>query len=242
VSRWFSPQWPAPANVGALITTRAGGVSRAPFDSFNLGAHVGDAPEDVARNRARLREALPAEPVWMNQVHGIEVIEAAGIVGTPTADAAITRTPGVVCAVLTADCLPVLLTDSDGTVVGVAHAGWRGLAQGVLEATVARMSAPAARLHAYLGPAISAGAYEVGRDVLDAFIARDAAAARSFAPKADGKLWCDLYALARQRLGRAGVTSLYGGDACTFGERERYFSFRRDGRTGRMASLIWMRS
>lgn len=234
------PDWPAPASVRALITTRTGGASAAPFDSLNLALHVGDDPAVVARNRARLRGWLPAEPVWMNQVHGTTVVDAARTAADPTADAAVTTSYGVVCAVMTADCLPVLLAADTGTVVGIAHAGWRGMASGVIEATIARMQVAPARLLAYLGPAIGPAAYEVGSDVRDAFCAHDSAAQRAFAPRQGAKFWCDLYVLARQRLERAGVARIHGGQACTFAEVDRYFSFRRDGRTGRMASLIWI--
>lgn len=234
------PRWPVPAPVHALVTTRAGGASVAPFDSFNLALHVGDDTAAVARNRVRLRERLPAEPVWMNQVHGVSVIDAARSAPNPTADAAVTKLPGVVCAVMTADCLPVLLAADGAAAVGIAHAGWRGMANGVIEATIARMEVDPARVIAYLGPAIGPGAYEVGVDVRDAYCARDGESQLAFRPKSEGKFWCDLYLLARQRLAHAGVTRVYGGTACTFTDSDRYFSFRRDGRTGRMASFIWI--
>lgn len=241
---FVAPAWPAPASVRALLTTRVGGTSAGAFDSFNLALHVGDDPSAVARNRALLREQLPAEPVWMNQVHGTVVIDAGGVRADATAaisaDAAVATVPGAVCVVMSADCLPVLFAADDGTAVGIAHAGWRGMANGVLEATVARMRVAPARLLAYLGAAIGPAAYEVGADVVEAFRAHDAAAQRAFVTKAGGKFWCDLYALARQRLAGAGVEQVFGGGACTFTERDRYFSFRRDGRTGRMASLIWI--
>ncbi len=234
------PAWPVPANVHALCTTRAGGVSEGSMASLNLGMHVGDSAAAVARNRALLRGRLPAEPVWLDQVHGIDVIDADGASGTPIADGAVTRQPGVVCCVMTADCLPVLLADRDGTVVGIAHAGWRGLVQGVIEATVHRMRATAGEIIAYLGPAISGGAYEVGAELFDLFVRDDPIAAAAFISKGDGKYWCDLYALARQRLLRIGVASISGGTFCTFRESDRFYSYRRDGRTGRMASCIWL--
>ena len=235
------PRWPVPANVHALITTRAGGMSCGPYASLDLGAHVGDEPEAVARNRALLRELLPAEPEWMEQVHGCNVIEADVVSANsvPRADGAVTRAPRVVCAVLTADCLPVLLADRDGTVVGIAHAGWRGLAAGVIEATIARMGVAASALVAYLGPAIGPRAYEVGEDVREVFIARSAAVGDAFEPIGRGKYLADLYRLARQRLTEAGVTAVGGGDFCTYTD-PRFYSYRRDRTTGRMASLVWM--
>lgn len=234
--------WPAPARVRTLITTRDGGVSLAPYASLNLGQHVGDDPAAVAENRARLRACLPAEPFWLNQVHGIGVQEAcADAPDVPSdADAGFTRQPGVVCAVMTADCLPVLLTDRSGSVVAAAHAGWRGLCNGIIEATIARMAVPASDILAWLGPAIGPDAFEVGPEVRAAFMAHDPTAASAFAAIPDGKYLADIYLLARQRLNACGVTEVHGGDACTVTGRERYFSYRRDGRTGRMASLIWL--
>ncbi|ACO75205.1 Uncharacterized conserved protein [Laribacter hongkongensis HLHK9] len=234
--------WPAPARVRTLITTRDGGVSLAPYASLNLGQHVGDDPAAVAENRARLRACLPAEPFWLNQVHGIGVQEACADAPDvpPDADAGFTRQPGVVCAVMTADCLPVLLTDRSGSVVAAAHAGWRGLCNGIIEATIARMAVPASDILAWLGPAIGPDAFEVGPEVRAAFMAHDPTAASAFAAIPDGKYLADIYLLARQRLNACGVTEVHGGDACTVTERERYFSYRRDGRTGRMASLIWL--
>ncbi|MCG9116127.1 peptidoglycan editing factor PgeF [Laribacter hongkongensis] len=234
--------WPAPARVRTLITTRDGGVSLAPYASLNLGQHVGDDPAAVAENRARLRACLPAEPFWLNQVHGIGVQEACADAPDvpPDADAGFTRQPGVVCAVMTADCLPVLLTDRSGSVVAAAHAGWRGLCNGIIEATIARMAVPANDILAWLGPAIGPDAFEVGPEVRAAFMAHDPTAASAFTAIPDGKYLADIYLLARQRLNACGVTEVHGGDACTVTERERYFSYRRDGRTGRMASLIWL--
>ncbi len=238
---WIVPGWPAPANVKALSTTRAGGVGTAPFDSLNLGTHVGDDPAAVAANRARLRALLPAEPCWLNQVHGTAVVDLATEHGVPDADAAVSRTPGAVCVVMTADCLPVLLCDRAGTVVGAAHAGWRGLQGGVIEAAVRAMNVPAGELMAWLGPAIGPAAFEVGDEVRAAFVADDPAAACAFRPAGPAGKWlADLYLLARQRLAALGVTAVHGGDSCTFTEAERFFSYRRDGRTGRMASLVWL--
>lgn len=234
--------WPAPARVRTLVTTRDGGVSLAPYASLNLGQHVGDDPAAVAENRARLRACLPAKPFWLNQVHGIGVQEACADAPDvpPDADAGFTRQPGVVCAVMTADCLPVLLTDRSGSVVAAAHAGWRGLCNGIIEATIARMAVPASDILAWLGPAIGPDAFEVGPEVRAAFMAHDPTAASAFAAIPDGKYLADIYLLARQRLNACGVTEVHGGDACTVTGRERYFSYRRDGRTGRMASLIWL--
>ena len=238
---WIVPAWPAPANVRALSTTRAGGVGVAPFDSLNLGTHVGDDPATVAANRARLRALLPAEPCWLNQVHGTAVVDLATYGGVPDADAAVSRKPGAVCVVMTADCLPVLLCDRAGTVVGAAHAGWRGLQGGVIEATTRAMGVPAGDLMAWLGPAIGPEAFEVGDEVRAAFVADDPAAAAAFRPAGPAGKWlADLYLLARQRLAALGVAGVYGGDACTFTEAARFFSYRRDGRTGRMASLVWL--
>lgn len=238
---WIVPAWPAPANVRALSTTRAGGVGVAPFDSLNLGTHVGDDPAAVSANRARLRALLPAEPCWLNQVHGTAVVDAATAPGVPDADGAISRRPGAVCVVMTADCLPVLLCDRAGTVVGAAHAGWRGLQGGVIEATTRAMGVPAGDLMAWLGPAIGPAAFEVGDEVRAAFVAGDPAAAAAFRPAGPAGKWlADLYLLARQRLAALGITRVYGGDACTFTEATRFFSYRREGRTGRMASLVWL--
>jgi YfiH family protein len=235
------PDWPAPANVRALQTTRIGGVSCGPWAGFNLGDHVGDDPQAVASNRARLRALLPAEPVWLRQVHGAVAVDAA-LAGksVPEADAAFARQPGVVCAVLTADCLPVLFCDRSGTAVAAAHAGWRGLLAGVLESAMAALGRPPAELLAWLGPAIGPHAFEVGPEVRAAFVAGDTGAAAAFVPGAGDRWWCDLPLLARRRLAAAGVQAVFGGDACTASEPGRYFSYRRDGVSGRMASLVWL--
>jgi YfiH family protein len=233
------PDWPAPMGVRAMMTTRHGGVSTVPYDSLNLGDHVGDAPAAVAANRAALRRLLPVEPCWLEQVHGIEVVDAASAACGTQADAAVAFEPGRVCTVMTADCLPVLFARIDGNAVGAAHAGWRGLCNGVLEATVARLGG-GSQLLAWLGPAIGPTAFEVGDEVRAAFMAHQAEAGNCFAPGlAPGKWWCDIYGLARQRLAAAGVTRVHGGDACTVSEPERFFSYRRDRQTGRMAALIW---
>lgn len=237
---WIIPDWPAPLRVKSLITTRNGGVSRGPYTSLNLGLRTGDADAAVAANRQRLRSILPQEPKWLRQVHGTQVVNADVITDFPQADASIARLSGTVCAVMVADCLPVLLCDCVAGVVGMAHAGWRGMSGGVIENTVGAMNAPADQLLAYLGPAIGPAAYEVGADVRDAFIAADSSAAAGFRPRGDGKWLADLFELARQRLMRAGVTQIYGGGMCTVANPTRFFSYRRDGVTGRMAALIWL--
>ena len=236
----IEPDWAAPPGVRALVTTRRGGASHGRFASFNLAAHVGDDPAAVACNRARLRSLLPAEPVWLEQVHGATAVAADAAPPGTRADAAVTRVRGTVCAVLSADCLPVLLADRRGRAVGIAHAGWRGLAAGVIEAAVARIGVPPAALVAWLGPAIGPGVYEVGAEVRAALVAADAGAAAAFAERPGGKFLADLYALGRRRLAAAGVTEVAGGGFCTFTERDRFFSYRREGTTGRFASLIWM--
>jgi len=251
LSHCLHPDWPAPAHVHALVTTRAGGFSPEPFTSLNLGDHVGDDPVHVAANRAALADALnriaPAQsPQWLKQVHGVRVITAATdqverADWFPEADAVTTSQSGVPITVMTADCLPVFFTDREGSRVAVAHAGWRGLCDGVLEATVAEFRSPADVI-AWLGPAIGPAAFEVGDEVRAAFMTVDPHAEMAFAP-APGKPghWLgDLYRLARQRLARVGVTQVSGGTHCTWTESASFFSYRRDGRTGRMASVIWM--
>jgi YfiH family protein len=237
------PDWPAPAHVHACTTTRAGGVSVGGYASLNLADHVGDDPAHVARNRKRLAAALalPSAPFWLRQVHGVCVVEAGVCSPPPEADAAFTMRPGVVCGVLTADCLPVLFCDRQGTRVAAAHAGWRGLAAGVIEAAVKALKVPARELLCWLGPAISAPAYVVGEEVRAAFLSHTAEAASAFQPAAAGGWQADLYRLARQRLLALGVHAVYGGTCCTFRESARFYSYRRDGaRSGRMASLIWL--
>lgn len=234
------PDWPAPARVKALQTTRQGGVSAAPYDNFNLGSHVGDAPLAVARNRMLLNTLLPSEPVWLEQTHGTRVINADHAGCQPQADACIARHRAAVCVVMSADCLPVLLCDQQGTVVGAVHAGWRGLCNGVIEAAVLAMAVPPQRLMAWLGPAISQDAFEVGEDVRTAFIAAQSQAEAAFISGQRGKCFADIYALARLRLNALGITDIYGGDYCIYRERERFFSYRRDGVTGRMGTFIWL--
>ena len=234
------PDWPAPATVRSLQTTRAGGISRAPYDSLNLGDHVGDAPLAVERNRMLLNGLLPSEPVWLNQVHGTTVANADSASCLPQADACIARHRAAVCVVMTADCLPVLLCDTQGSVVGVAHAGWKGLAAGVIEATVKSMDVAPETVMAWLGPAISQDAFEVGEEVRAAFVAVQPQAASAFVAGQGGKWFADLYTLARLRLNALGITRVYGGGSCTFREREQYYSYRRDGATGRMGTFIWL--
>jgi YfiH family protein len=281
----IAPDWPAPPGVRAAFTLRTGGVSAAPYDSLNMGAAIGDRPEAVAENRRIVRDALrmPAEPVWLEQVHGTHVValggaaalgggrDAAGRWGAavgagwdaaaggganvtagdgtagigvhgfvPKGDASVAWGPGRVCAIRVADCMPVLFAARDGDAVGAAHAGWRGLAGGVLEATVERMGVPAARLIAWMGPAIGQAHFEVGEEVRVAFTAADPEAASAFLPNARGRWQCDLYALARRRLAAMGVSGVYGGGWCTFADSERFFSYRRSSQCGRMAALIWM--
>ena len=239
---WIVPEWPAPANVRAFITTRAGGASGGAYASLNLGLRTDDNPQAIAANRARLHAALPQEPKWLKQVHGRVVVEADAMTGMPEADAAIARRPQTVCAVLVADCIPVMLADRTGTTVAIAHAGWRGLAGGVIENTVTRMAVASEQLMAYLGPGIGPRAFEVGADVRDAFLACDAIAEAAFTSHAFGKWLADLYLLARQRLARAGVRQVHGGDLCTYSDPQRFYSYRRDRATGRMAALIWRSS
>ncbi|WP_447753184.1 peptidoglycan editing factor PgeF [Pseudomonas nicosulfuronedens] len=240
MTAWLTPDWPVPANVRCCVTTRAGGVSSEPFDSFNLGDHVGDEPSAVAENRRRLTAELGCQPAWLSQVHGIEVVEADTSV-VATADASWSATPGVACTIMTADCLPALFCDRAGTRVGAAHAGWRGLAGGVLEATVDAMGVAPAELLVWLGPSIGPQAFEVGSEVREAFLADHTEAARAFVASANaGKFMADIYQLARIRLAAKGVTAVYGGDFCTFTDTERFYSYRRSSRTGRQVSLIWL--
>lgn len=235
------PAWPAPSNVKAVSTTRRGGVSSAPFDSLNLGTHVGDDPQAVASNRARVHQYLPAAPLWLNQVHGTRVVDTGHAQVNVDADAAVAHTSKQICAIMTADCLPVLFCNDAGTVVGAAHAGWRGLCGGILEATIAAMQVPTEGIMAWLGPAIGPQAFEVGSEVRAAFLAHDPRSINAFLPSATSGKWLgDLYQLARLRLESCGVTRTYGGEHCTFCDKDHFFSYRRDGQTGRMASLIWL--
>ncbi len=237
---WIVPDWPAPARVRGLITTRCGGISTGPYASFNLGLRDGDDEVAVRVNRRQLRACVPQEPKWLRQVHGAHVVAADDLDAVSQADASIARKSGTVCAVLVADCLPVLLCDRAGSVVGIAHAGWRGLSSGVVENTVSEMGVVADELLAYLGPAIGPDAFEVGDEVRDAFVAADPAAACAFKPYRDGKWLADLFQLARQRLARCGVWRVGGGGLCTYQNAARFYSYRRDHTTGRMAALIWL--
>lgn len=234
------PEWPASPNVKALQTTRKGGVSAAPYDTLNLGLHVGDDPVRVNRNRQSLAPFMPSEPVWLEQVHGTSVANADVADCRVQADACIARHRASVCVVMTADCLPVLLCDKQGSVVGAAHAGWKGLAAGVIEATVQAMNVAPLSLMAWLGPAISREAFEVGEEVRTAFVTVHPQAASAFVAGQSGKWLADIYALARIRLNALGVTQIYGGNYCTYRESDKFFSYRRDGTTGRMGTFIWM--
>jgi YfiH family protein len=235
---WIRPDWPAPDNVHAVSTTRTGGASLAAYSSLNLGAHVGDDPQAVLKNRAILKDTLrlPSEPLWLEQVHGNEAL---GPTDGSCADARVVG-HGQVAVVMTADCLPVLFTDRAGNQVAAAHAGWRGLEAGILENTVHKMNAEPQDIMAWLGPAIGPDVFEVGAEVREAFISHDQQAADAFKPSPSGRWLADLYALARLRLHKAGLTEIYGGGLCTFSDSERFYSFRRDRDTGRMASLIWI--
>ena len=240
---WIRADWPVPADLVAGTTLRYGGVSSGRFDSFNLGARVGDDAAAVKENRQRFRSScdLPSEPCWLTQVHGTTV--AVGTMGgvAPEADAVLADKPGVTCLVLTADCLPVLFASADGREIGAAHAGWRGLSAGVLEATVRAFATKPANLLAWLGPAISQPAFEVGGEVRQEFLADNPAAGDCFTANDRGRWQANLYGLARMRLSRVGVEQVTGGQYCTFGEPERFFSYRRDGQCGRMASFVFRR-
>jgi polyphenol oxidase len=245
----ITPDWPAPPGVRAACTLRQGGVSSRPFDTLNLGLHTGDLPGAVEENRRRVRAALqlPSEPCWLDQVHGAEVVSLEGDGSgerargpAPRADASITRAPGCICAIQVADCMPVLFAARDGTAVGAAHAGWRGLAAGVLPATVRALAVAPSELLAWLGPAIGPQHFEVGGEVRTALLGVDGGAGPALAPNARGRWQCDLYAVARRQLQALGLHGVYGGGWCTYADRERFFSYRRDGRCGRMAALVWI--
>lgn len=236
---WLMPDWPAPERVRACVTTREGGSSAAPFEYFNLAQHVGDNPLKVEANRAFLRQQLHCEPTWLTQVHGTTVVEA-----TPhilhTADASWSAQPGIAACVMTADCLPVLFCDRAGTRVAAAHAGWRGLAGGVLEATLDTLALPASQALVWLGPAIGPQAFEVGPEVREAFVGQHAETAAAFRPsERAGHYMADIYQLARVRLAAHGVTAVYGGGCCTVRD-PRFYSYRSAAETGRFASLIWL--
>lgn len=235
------PDWPVPAHVKALQTTRNGGVSAAPYNTLNLASHVGDDAMQVARNRQLLAPYLPSEPVWLNQTHSTLTIDAetAGC-AAPNADASYTRKKQVVCVAMTADCLPVLLCDKNGTEIAAVHAGWKGLLDGVVESALDKFSAKPDDILVWLGPAIGPQAFEVGAEVRDAFIAKLPIASTAFVPHGDNKWLGDIYMLAKQRLAARGVTNVYGGGLCTVSDPQRFFSFRREAVTGRMASMIWI--
>jgi YfiH family protein len=237
---WLVPDWPAPPRVRAFVTTRSGGVSEGDYASMNLGLSSGDDPQRVRRNREIVRELIPGEPRWLAQVHGVDVADVDmkddGV--RPRADAAVARKPGRVCTVLTADCLPLLLCDAEGKGVAVAHAGWRGLAAGVIENAVRSLGAE--RTLAWMGPAIGPKAFEVGPEVREAFLQHDAAAEAAFTSHRPGKYLADLYLLARQRLAKAGVTEIHGGGFCTYNDNDRFFSYRRRKESGRMGAFIWI--
>ncbi len=238
------PDWPVSPHIKALTTTRDGGFSLGPYASFNLSARTGDDPALVRSNRQLLRESLklPSEPLWLSQVHGKRVIDAFEAGPGEEADGCITSTPGVVCAVLTADCLPIFLCDRRGSRVGMLHAGWRGLAAGIIEDGLRKMQVPTGNMLAWLGPAIGPSAYEVGEDVRQAFVTQDPKAEAAFTPVPGrrGFWFADMYGLARKRLHDQGVHDIYGGLRCTYRERNLFYSYRRDGACGRMASLIWL--
>jgi YfiH family protein len=238
-AKFIFPDWPAPENVHAIQTTRVGGFSSAPYETLNLGDHVKDHPINVSKNRQLLNTYLPTEPVWLNQVHGVRVINAAYSSCLESADAAFSFKANTVCVTMTADCLPVLLCDQAGTVVAAVHAGWRSLCDGVIEATVKAMQVEGEYLMAWFGPAIGPHAFEVGSEVRAQFIAQDSESAHAFVPH--GKKWLgDIYKIATQRLNELGITQIYGGNLCTYTDKSRFFSFRRDGDTGRMGTFIWL--
>lgn len=242
--RWLIPQWPAPARIHALCTLRQGGVSRVPYASFNLAAHVGDDANAVAANRERLINMadLPAMPLWLNQVHGTNIVEANDVDTGTEADACYTNTSSLICAVLTADCLPLLMCDRNGRTVCAVHAGWRGLAAGVIESAVAALDVNGRDILAWLGPAIGPDVFEVGDEVRQQFLKDDPAAQDAFRPSPGGRWLADIYRLARRRLMRQGVEKIYGGEWCTYSDTEHFYSYRRDGKTGRMASMIWIQN
>lgn len=238
---WIPADWPAPRGIVAGSTTRAGGVSSGVYESLNLGAHVGDATGNVSENRRRFVDELklPAEPVWLSQVHGTHVIVDPNPGQQIPADGVVTRKSNTVCTVMTADCLPILLVSENGDELAAAHAGWRGLCAGVIEATLNAFQAPRARILVWFGPAISQSNFEVGNEVRQAFVDHHPLAAEHFVRNERGRWQADLYGLARQRFAMAGVQQVFGGDHCTFGDPTRFFSYRRDGQCGRMANFVF---
>ena len=250
-NQYFIPDWPAPKNVRSAISLRTGGVSEGPFNSNNLALHVEDTPAHVLANRQALVAALnlPCDPLWLEQVHGTDIVYVPKAQGVPSADGSYTDTASTVCAVLTADCLPVLLCNQSGTHVAAAHAGWRGLCNGILRDSVATFPQHDDQIMAYLGPAIGPQTFEVGAEVLESFLAKaqnvehQQAIRAAFVPSSTiGKHLADLYALARAELAASGVTAVYGGEHCTFSQPEQFYSYRRDRKTGRNASLIWLQN
>lgn len=235
---WLEADWPAPDFIKAGITLRQGGVSKKPYDSLNLASHVGDELKAVKKNRESLD--VPSEPQWLEQVHSTKAILLPNEVAVPKADASYTFENNIVCAVMTADCLPLLITDITGSCVAAIHAGWRGLCDGIIEETIKQLPAESASLLVWLGPAIGPAVYEIGEDVYDAFTKDDVEAKKSFSNTSDKHWLFDIYRLATLRLNRLGVNQIFGGDHCTLSEKEQFFSYRRDNVTGRMASMIWI--
>jgi YfiH family protein len=240
---FIEPNWPAPKHIKAYTSLRTGGVSQMPYDQFNLGDHVGDDAHKVAANREILKKTLqlPNDPIWIQQVHGVDVVAATPENKERAADASFTNENQQICAVLTADCLPILLCDRKGTHVAAIHAGWRGLLNGVIETTLATMNLDTHEILAWLGPAIGPNHFEVGNEVRDAFLNHNSEASTAFKPSPNQRWMADLYALARMRLAKQGITAIYGGDYCTYTDANLFYSYRRDGgKTGRMATLIWI--
>ncbi|MBD3671054.1 MAG: peptidoglycan editing factor PgeF [Gammaproteobacteria bacterium] len=238
---WLMPEWPAPANVHAVTTTRQGGISLSPYDSMNLADHVGDEIRNVNENRRHLRECLklPAEPFWLSQVHGTQIVDVDQAEAGVKADASYSQVAGRPCVVMTADCLPLLLCNANGSQVAAVHAGWKGLAAGIIESAVRQFDSGGGDIMAWLGPAIGPQQFEVGDEVRDIFCRDDKAATEAFTSHGDGKWLADIYQLARLRLARVGVDQVFGGGLCTYTDDQRFYSYRRDKETGRMASLIW---
>ncbi|MCK5829303.1 MAG: peptidoglycan editing factor PgeF [Methylococcales bacterium] len=236
---WIKPDWPVKSNINAAVTLRSGGVSQSPFDSFNLALHVNDDPEKVCQNRKLLSTMLqlPCEPIWLEQVHGHQVVKAENTEQIIKADASFTDKAHIVCAVLTADCLPILLASDDGAKIAAIHAGWRGLYSGVIANTV--NSIGTINIKAWLGPAIGVDCFEVGKGVRDAFVKKSTKFIQAFTEKNEDKYLADIYKLATIELASIGIKQVFGGNFCTVTDKELFYSYRRDGETGRMATLIW---